>query len=287
MRLPVALGIVALISGRVDAQATPDTGVTIITPASASEASRLGLKLIGVFDDSTGDWIARAIVRDTLGHEATTSPIGVATLNVLTPLAGYFVLEIRKPGYESAHLRLRADTAAQFLVALHANPLGATALDPVVTTARQRLDRDPGLRERFLTRCQIGAACVGPAEIARRPTSVISDLLAQTPGVHRNCTGTAGITGGRYRTNGLSEVATCKISMSAPTVSGSCDPYYFVDGVPWETKVGNGDVQSQIEKSVDFSKLTGIEVYLTDQAKPAKFDVRIPVGCGAIVLWTR
>jgi len=287
MRLRAALVFWAAISASAVAQASPDTGVTIVKPASAREAMQLGLKLIGVFDDSTGQWVDRAVVRDTLGHETTTSSIGVATLNALTPLAGYFVLEVRKPGYQSAHLRLRADTSTQFMVALHSNPLGATQLAPVVTTARAQMQADPGLSEGFATRCQIGAACVGPADIARRPTAVISDLLAQTQGVHRNCTGTDGIRGSRFRTDGLSEVAACKITMNAPTVTGTCDPYYFVNGMLWETKTGNGDMQAQIEKAIGFDRLTGIEVYLTDQAKPPKFDVRIPAPCGAIVLWTR
>lgn len=273
------------------AQGGADTAV-IVKPASASEAAALGLKLIGVFDGNTGAWIARAVVRDTLGHETITSDIGVATLNALTPVAGFFVLEIGKPGYEPTRLRVRGDTTTQVLVALQ--PHSAATLAPVVTTAKRRMELDPGASEGFFDRCQLGAACVGPAEIARHPTARLAELLAQTPGVHRNCTdrGSANgfgvdVLGGRQTRSSVTDVSTCKITMSRVGSPPICQPYYFVNGLFWNPKTGNGDAQTQVDKAVDYSRVTGIEVYLTDQPKPPKFDVRIGGECGAIVIWMR
>lgn len=263
----------------------------IVRPATASEATALGLKLIGVFDANTGAWIAHAVVRDTLGNETTTSDIGVATLNALTAVAGYFVVEIAKPGYEPTRLRLRGDTTTQVMVALQPQSVGTLA--PVVTTAKRRIELDPGASEGFLNRCQLGAACVGPAEIARHPTARIAELLAQTPGVHRNCTdrgGPAGfgvdVTGQQGRSSGAG-ASTCKITMSRVGSPPICQPYYFVNGLFWNPKTGIGDAQTQVDKAVDYSRVTGIEVYLTDQPKPPKFDVRIGGECGAIVIWMR
>src|SRR6185312_6643728 len=93
----------------------PPTGVpapadSAGTPRSVDAAKAAGMKLLGLYDNDDGHWIAGATIRDTLGYEAVTSRIGVAALNALTPIAGYYLLEIRKPGYSPRFLRLRDDT---------------------------------------------------------------------------------------------------------------------------------------------------------------------------------
>ena len=43
----------------------PSDSSTIVRPATAREATALGLKLLGVFDDRTGSWLENVLVRDT------------------------------------------------------------------------------------------------------------------------------------------------------------------------------------------------------------------------------
>ncbi len=269
-----------------EAQGAADPAA-VVRPASLREATDLGLKLIGVFDDQTGEWLDQVVVRDTVGNETATSKIGVATLNALEPVAGVFLLELRKPGYQPQRVRLRADTSAQVLIALRRVASAATPLAPIVTTARSTLQSDAGMAEGFFNRCQLGAACVGPSDIERRPTAQLADLLAVVPGVHRNCTGTSGITSrSASRINGIVDVASCKITMTGIN-SSICTPYFFINGFLWVPATGQGDVQSQVDKAVDYSRVTGVEVYLTMESKPARFDPGGWVSCGSIVIWMR
>lgn len=116
-------------------------------------------RLIGVLDAQTGDWIDRAVVRDTLGDETTTTRFGVATLNVLNAIAGYYLIEVRKEGHAPRRLRLRADTTFEIILPLQPNALGsATQLPAMVTTERRRMYQDAGERRGFLERCRATTA---------------------------------------------------------------------------------------------------------------------------------
>ena len=68
---------------------------SVPVPRSAREAEASGIKLLGLYDAVDGLWISGATIRDTLGNQSVTSSIGVAVLNRLTPIAGYYLVEIR------------------------------------------------------------------------------------------------------------------------------------------------------------------------------------------------
>ena len=238
------------------------------------DAEAAGLKLIGVFDAGDGHWISGATVRDTLGGETTTSSIGVAALNNLTPLVGYYILEIRKPGYAPRRLRLRADTTAEVLASLEPNPLGSgTTLAAVVVTARRRLVEDAGKREGFITRCESGLiACVGRSELDRHPTGGPGALLNHVEGIHLEC---------RNSRNG------CAVQMHPIAGKAYCTPQFFLNGLPWDPGTG----QAQLDKFLNSSNIDGVEVYVPTAPHPARFNPAShfdPTGsCGSIVIWTR
>lgn len=244
------------------------------------------LRLIGVYDATSGDWIDRAVLRDTLGNETTTTRFGVAALNVLTPIAGFYLLELRKEGYAPRRIRLRADTTVQLLLALERNPLGdAAKLPAVVTTGRRHIEEDPGERRGFFERCQSGVDCVGRAELDRRPGGTLDNLLGQKKGVHRECL---------PQDHGIvfnpaavpkpdNDLIGCLIKMQSDF--GYCTPTYFVDGFEWQPL--GGTPQSQIDKFLPPKRIEGIEVYPVNAAHPARFSTGVFTGCGAVVIWTR
>jgi hypothetical protein len=246
------------------------------------------LRLIGVLDAKTGDWINRAIVRDTLGTETLTTRYGVATLNVLTPIAGFYLIEIRKEGYMPRRIRLRADTSYAIMFALEPNPLGnATQLPAVVTTERQRLQNDPGERRGFFDRCQVKTVqCVGRAELDRRPTGNLDNIVGMQPGIHRECAAVShgAVFNPAARPVYDDQLFGCLIQMRSP-LGGYCTPTYFVDGFEWLPLGGRS--QAQIDQSLPPKKIEGIEIYEPNDPHPPRFSGPIFGSCGMVVIWTR
>jgi hypothetical protein len=247
------------------------------------------LRLIGVLDAATGDWINRAVLRDTLGNETLTTRYGIAALNVLTPIAGFYLIEIRKEGYAPRRIRLRADTTVQLMIALEPNPLGGDAakLPAVVTTARRRLEEDAGERAGFFERCQAGVDCVGRAELDRRPTGTIDNMLGLKPGIHRECLPPDH--GAVFNPSTVqrpdADLMGCMIKMRSSTGPGYCTPTYFVDGFEWQPL--GGTPQAQIDKFLPPKRIEAIEIYPTNAPHPPRFSTGVFAGCGAVVIWTR
>ena len=276
---PVMLLLSALVFLSPSAHAQADTGR--VEP----------LRLIGVLDAKTGDWINRATVRDTLGTETQTTRYGVATLNVLTPIAGFYLLEIRKEGYTPRRVRLRADTTYQIMFTLEPNPLGeATQLPAVVTTAAKQLQADAGQLSGFVERCQIvSVQCLGRADLDKRPTGNLDAVLAMKTGLHRDCRGKPQRTRVGMRDDNPpfdDDLTGCLVQMRAASPPPTyCTPTYFVDGYEWFPF--GGPAQGQIDKYYPPQRIAGIEVYLTNEPIPPRFSTSFFTGCGAVVIWTR
>jgi hypothetical protein len=266
-------------------------------PVTAARAEASGVKLLGVFDATTGDWISGATVRDTLGDEVATSALGIAALNVLSPLANQYMLEIRKQGYAPAHFKLRADTAAEFLVSLEPNPLGGTLLATTVVTAERKLVADPGLREGFIYRCGTGLlSCVGRADLDKHKTGYLDNFLDHVDGVERDCTAlsdrtelagrNAGAPPPAVHPGGSAASGSCPVRMIALAgFSHLCSPTFFVNGFEW-SKLG-GVSQSDLDQMLSAATIDGIEVYLPGHPAPQRFDSGALTGCGSVVIWTR
>jgi hypothetical protein len=264
--------------------ASRDSASANVPVATIAQAEASGIKLLGISDANTGGWIDHATVRDTLGDETLTSDIGVAALSELRPLMGYYMLEVRKPGYTPQRFKLKADTSEEFLVSLTPNPLGQATVLPAMTTtaAMQSLERDPGLRQGFFTRCQSAfAACVGPKDVELRPTEQLEGLVANTHGITIKCP----------TTRGPGDDATCLIKMlswpilpgSKPVPDGLCNPTFFLNGREWSALAGGS--QQQLNQFVVPANIDGIEIYLSGQPRPIRWAVPNS-NCGAIVIWT-
>jgi hypothetical protein len=248
------------------------------------------LRLIGVLDAKTGDWVDHAVLRDTLGDETYTTRFGVGTLNVLTPIAGFYLLEIRKEGYAPRRVRLRADTSYQLMFALEPNPLGnAVKLPAVVTTERQRLQDDAGERRGFFERCQMKTVqCVGRVDLDKDPTGALDTMLHMKDGIHLECLATdhGPVFTPAAEQKPDDQLFGCPIKMRSATPPPEyCTPTFFVDGFEWLALAGRS--QAQIDQFLPPKRIEGIEVYLANQPHPPRFAPPITGGCGAIVIWTR
>lgn len=280
-RIAIVVAAAALGIGGTTAKAQIDT------IRSISQAEAAGLKLIGVYDVSTGDWIDHATIRDTLGGETVTSTIGVAALDALTPIAGFYMIEVRKPGYAPRRMMLRADGPAEQMLALQRNPLGSSAVLPaVIVTDRRRLMDDPGLRRGFFDRCQVkGVSCVGRRVLDLHPVGGLSDLLSHVDGVHRDCL--RADHGPLF--NPEPKVAIdpglmgCLIQMRPLSGTRYCTPTYYINGFEWNPL--DGTSQAQIDQFLAPSTIEGIEVYLATTPHPGRFEGGR--GCGEVVVWTR
>ena len=279
------------------AQASAQGDTMVARPTSAREAVALGVKLLGISDRNTGEWIERAIVRDTLGHELLSSKSGLVALNALTPVLGAYLLEVRKPGYQTQRVRI-PENAAEFMIALEPDAVGATKLPAVVTEARVSLESDPGLADGFFRRCEAGVKCVGRRDLDLHPTAGVPDLLARVNGIHLQCAVPMPVnkvrTGPRdIRNNSIDYVSECGVRMvkSLPDAKDPyCAPSYFLNGIPWNPDTGTGDSQAQLAKVLAPGVITGIEVYLPSDRKPVRFEMpplKAMPRCGAVVIWTR
>lgn len=295
-----ALAITAVGFSQVAAQtqpARPDSAV-VVNPTSAAQAVSLGVKLLGIYDSKTGSWIDHATVRDTLGNEVTSTRNGIAPLNALSPLVGVYLVEVRKEGYAPRRLRIPADSGSEFMIGLEPNPLGDVArLPAVVTTDRAALQRDPGLSDGFFHRCELGATCIGRKDLDLRPSEKLAEMLGTKKGIHRDCSspyGAGSAKGARdIRNNAADYYPGCTIMMLAPTTTGGspyCTPTYYLNGIEWQPQHGGGgSAQNQLDDVVNPTTISGIEVYLTEDVKPARYE-KPPVNgmrCGSVVIWTR
>ena len=278
-------------------QGWAQSGDTVITrPVSVRDAVALGVKLFGISNRDTGEWIERAIVRDTLGHELVSPKSGIVALNALTPVLGFYLLEVRKPGYQTQRVRIPENTA-EFIIALEPDPVGAVTLPAVVTEARVSLKSDPGLSDGFFRRCEAGVKCVGRRDLDLHPTAGLPEMLSHVNGVHVECAVPMPVnkvrTGPRdIRNNAIDYVSECGIRMlkSLPDANDSyCAPTYFVDGVPWNPTGAPGDTQAQLSKTLAPADIAGIEVYLPNDQKPVRFEIPPKAGprCGSVVIWRR
>jgi hypothetical protein len=256
--------------------ATPDT-VSATQPVTVAGAEAAGMKLLGVFDATTGEWIHGATVRDTLGDQTVTSDVGVASLEVLSPLLRVYMLEIRKEGYAPAHFKLRADTASEFLVSLTRNPLGqAKSLPGMVTTARQSLNEDPGLREGFFKRCQLAPdVCIGRRILDAHPTGHLADVVGNLPGIRRACPPERSLTACWFQM--------LKFPIE-PYPNEHCIPTFYLNGNEWAAL--GGQTQAQLDQFFVPEHIEGIEVYLSGQPRPLRWTIP-GSSCGVVVIWTR
>lgn len=264
---------------------------------TARAAVEAGVKLLAIYDRNTGEWVERAVVRDTLGHELLSSKAGLVALNALSPILGAYFLEVSKPGYQTQRVRIAENAGAEFMIALEPVALGATTLPAVVTTEKASLASDAGTSDGFLRRCAAGVKCVGRNALDSHPTEGLPEILGRVNGIHRQCS--APLPPNRLKTgprdirhNALDYSSECGIRMlkNIPEARDQyCAPTYYLNGARWNPSGGVGDSQAQLGKVLIGSIIAGIEVYLPNDPKPVRFETppSATERCGSVVIWTR
>lgn len=119
----------------------------------------------------------------------------------------------------------------------------------------------------FVDRCsRRGVTCLADAAIDDRPSERVSTLIARKANVARRCTGSE-----------------CRLYMRA-NGTGWCEPMYFFDGNAVDRAFPENAL-SDIERALTPKSIRGIEIYSSEQAKPA--EIAVPENCGAILIWGR
>jgi hypothetical protein len=261
-----ALGALLVTAGATCAVAqVPDTG----RPAPR--------RIIGVFDAEAGTPLEGVRIVDAFsGTYAMTTGTGTARLDFLTYRGAAAFVELRKLGYEPKQIVVsRADT-----VPITETMERLTILPQVTTTAKYRIDRDPGRWDGFEERCRAASAtCIRAEDLAQKPAANMADFLIRAPGVTM---GACSVVRGRNTECG-------HIAMK-PTVSppAYCLPTFFVDGIEWSPKMGppvDLTPGRAAEGPYTPTNVKALEVYPPERIRPLRF-TGDPT-CGAIVIWTK
>lgn len=250
---------------------------TSAAAAQSPDSARKTPRIIGIFDSQTGAPLEGVQVHDAFsGAYKVTSNTGTVRLDFLTVRGAAAVVELRKLGYEPRQIVVsRADTAPITEVMV---PLAM--LPRVTTTARYRLDRDPGKWDGFEDRCRSGSGtCISNEDLERQPAASIADFLIRAPGVTM---GACGNVGGRN--------TQCGHVAMKPTVSppAYCLPTFFVDGIEWNVKMGPPvDLTPGRPAGAPYTptNVKAVEIYPSERNRPLRF-LGDPT-CGAIVIWTK
>jgi hypothetical protein len=222
------------------------------------------LRVVYVYDSLTQQPIAGAEIRDLVtGNSLQTTRTGNAELVPEFVKASGAMLRIRKFGYAPVTLFVDPLVPTAFGVALSR---AVVELPTVVTRANFQMARDAGTRAGFETRCASGQpACLRGDSIAQFPSRGLGEFIRMLPGV-RNRFGAMASMGGL-----------------------ACAPTFYVDGGLWKSPPLPNPLLGPADTTPSpFTPLnvTGIEVYPSGQARPARFD-RGDQSCGAIVIWTK
>jgi hypothetical protein len=251
----IAIGV-ATYSAPLVAQSTrPDSGRGAATARG---------RLLGVYDETSGDPVVGADVVDMLtGDHTLTSATGTVSLWFLRAKGS--MVQVRKVGYEPWQSVVDpADTTPLTILLKHA----VAELPTVLSTAKPDISRDGGVRDGFERRCEAAnVSCLRDDVIASHPSTTLGDLLSKLPGV----------------------IPGTGLSMHSAT-GGRCMPNYFVDGHEWNTKVMGGppiDTGTIPRATAPFSssQIEKVEIYPADAVRPLRFTGN--QSCGTIAIWTK
>jgi hypothetical protein len=237
-----------------------------------ADLQKVRARIVGVYDNDTGEGIAGAAVVDIFtGSFVQTADGGAATLAFLSRPMGTPV-RVRKIGYMPIDTILTCRDADTVDVTLLMTK--GTSLPAVVTMADYNITKDLGGAATFEQRCHYGkVACLRGDSLRAYPARLISDFLRMEGTVQTaqpRCRMTMTIRG---------PVRTCGAMRSVGP--GTCDPAYFLNGMYWTeppSLVG-------IDSPLDVKDIAGIEIYRAGQTRPSRFEH--DTNCGAVVIWTR
>ncbi len=236
------------------------------------------LRLLGVFDEQTGNPIDGAKVSDVLGRTSTvTGKTGVVSLVFLPE--GMSLVRLRKLGYEPQTLLVNispSDTTPLTLTMRHVFELAAVVTTAFATTIQSR--RLSGFKER--ERSHASGYFINEVTLEKSASRQLADLLrGRLPAV-----GIADIQGEPYLT----------ASQRCRDGADHGPPQLYVDGVPaapdWipanDRPMPPPDQTPFSLTRFQVSDLAGIEWYPDNTMLPMEFS-SMSKRCGVLLLWTK
>jgi hypothetical protein len=270
--LIVATTIAAISGSRIVAQAAP--------AAAAPPAQPFRGRLVGVFDEGTGEALAGVEIKNMLnGLSALTTATGTLTLFFVDTTGG--LLSIRKLGYEPQTLAVgnspRDSNGVTIVLKRTAQML------PTVVTKDKAVDSvpryfSPALRGFEERRHQGFGHFVSEAQLRKKEGSRLSEIItANIPGAmtRPGRGGVVNIVGHRAGGSGgrMMDTSPCYITV-------------YMDGVLYYSKVQAGGAPPPDFASLQANEYAGIEFYAGGATLPVQY-TRTDAGCGTLLLWTR
>ena len=245
-----------------------DPGRSAPTTASTAASHRYRYRLVGVYDEDSGEPISGVEVKDVLsGLSMATTASGTVSL-VFLPDGGSLV-RLRKIGYELQTLMIvisPADTAPVTLTLRRAIQLPAVTVS--ATAPRYLSSRLNDAEHRLLSHA--GGHFIDEKTMRRWDHATLTDaIISNMPGLHQ----TVGPHGESYM---LSSRNMCALALSC--THADCYVSVYVDGVRYSSAT-----------PVDFERLEAqdyaiAEYYAGGASTPVQFGGS---ACGVLLLWSR
>ena len=245
-------------------------------------APRQAGRLLGVFDDATGEPVAGAeVINVEANTKAITSVSGAVSLAFLGGDSA--VVQVRKMGYHTQLVSVPVPTdTVPITVVL--TPLGAL-LPKVITSAK---GAGPGRLAEFEQRRQAGIGQYITAEdldkVISQDVGGVLQRLAGLQITHSSSMGAAWVVGGRGRQSLDRQCPILDPYDIARGATCACYAAVFLDGVQ---VYGGQDGESLFDvNSLSPKEIAGIEYYSGGASMPSQFGGTRPT-CGAVLIWTR
>lgn len=268
-RLLHAMAVLSIAGATAWAQAAPPA------PAAAPRQVVGRGRIIGVYDEATGDPLDSVEVRDMLsGLSAFTTRTGTLSL-FFVDTAGS-MMRFRKAGYVPV-MRTVANSLRDTIPLVVTLARAGQMLPVVVTKDTAPVYHSPALRAFEERRKEGHGYFVPEAQLRKEDDHKMSDvLLGHVPGVTFKRSATQ-----MYLISGRTTV---RLSRGA---AGPCYPDVYLDGV----RLGaQPDSQNPGFSGVDVNQLSVMDIggieYYNAASLPAKFN-STGAGCGALLLWSR
>ncbi len=242
----------------------------LLAPGTISAQQKPTVRIMGVFDDDTGQPVVGAEVVDVATNtKALTSEAGMIPLTWLAP--GTTLLQVRKIGYASKIIPVTISPADTEPITVILKPTG-TVLPQVVTKAAAPVT---GKLAEFEQRRAIGMGkFLTRDEIMKHPNSRAADLMLMIGGVHivhpRNNSAAA-------------YLAVNRVSTSARTGMSECLAGIVLDGAVVYS--GNPGEQPYDINQLTPEQLAGVEVYTGGATVPAQYNAT-RASCALVIIWT-
>ncbi len=222
-------------------------------------------RLLGVFDERTGDPVEGAEVIDVLEKTtALTTKTGTVTLAFLPDGGG--MIRIRKVGYEAQTMVVAISEADTIPLTVLLKP-SVTQLPKVVTTDSAPRFISPGLSAFEERRKQnVGGSFIAATELRKSDGRPLANVLRNVPGLKVQCS---------TRTSECRALSGRSQSKYA-ILGGDCVVDIYVDG----TGYSDPDLNK-----LRVDELGGVEYY-SGAAVPIQYN-RTGSTCGVLLLWTR